>query len=136
MSALTKQLHVAAMSTLPVSSFEDHLFEWRNEIDFLEREKDFYLFLLKQSKDYSHLKGTAKVKLMADRIEQFSMQKLEPFKKKLDYHVYDSQKDASSSSKKMHQIMSKQFDSIKKSFRTFKETTFENVEDLVGLTII
>ena len=138
MSALTQELKVARAMTLPLSSFEDHLFQWRNEIEFLEREKDFFLYLLKQSKDYSSLNGGAKVKVMADRIEKFSQQKLEPFKRKLNHHTELCQADTEGKTKsmKMHQIMSKQFHSIQKSFRTFKETTFENVEDLVNLTII
>lgn len=137
MSALTKQLQIARSMPLPLSNFEDHLFEWRNEIEFLEREKDFFLYLLKNNCDYSHIKGSAKIKVMAQQMEKFTKQKIEPFKKKLNFHADRMNEGAEdlSNMAKMHHIMSKQFKSIKKSFRTIKETTFENAEDLIPITI-
>ena len=141
MSALTESMELVETLTFPISNFEDQIISWRKEIDFLEREKDFFLFLLRQSAEYSHLKDEGKIKLMTENIERFSSRRIHPFVEKLTSHAIavKNNKNGGQPIEKitvMHKQLQRQFQSINKSFRTFKETTFENVEDLVELKII
>lgn len=141
MTALTGSIEIVETLTFPISNLEDQIVSWRKEIDFLEREKGFFLFLLKQSVEYSHLKEEAKIKVMTENIERFSARRITPFVEKLTSHaiaVKNNKKEDLPIEKitQMHKQLQRQFHSIKMSFRTFKETTFENVEDLFELKII
>ena len=141
MSALTPQIEIVDTVALPSNNFQDQINEWQSEIKFLEREKDFFLFLVKQSAEYSHVNEEVKYKLMADNIEGFTKARLTPFIEQLSSHD-TALKDTKPSSRKLEQItkthrtLQRQFQAIKTSFRNFKETTFDNVEDLFELKIV
>ena len=141
MLALTQELEVTG--TLPDSEhhFLDQVQDWRTEIEFMGKEKDFFLFLLNQSAEYSHLNDDVKFKLMAESMVQFASSRILPFAEQLLRHQKKLRSnllagELRESNVKKHRSLQRQFRAIQETFRSYKEKTFENAEDLMEVKII
>ena len=138
MTVLANHLPLSNRKNLPLSSFEYDLFAWRNEIDFIEKEQNFFLLLMTQGRDTDSMDINTETRTFVEKMNEFSSQSLEPFKKQLAENKAAIETDEVCEERiaQKRQHLNKQFLIIKQSFRDFKENTFDRAEDFISITIL